>query len=367
MRKTTLLAALALILAGSWGCKGSSVWKGSRETVDGVEIVRNPKVPMYPQGALELQEELTIGKPEGAEEYMFAQLRWLDVDDRGAIFALDMRKALASVYSETGQYLHSFGRRGQGPGEFQAPFYISLAPSGEALVGEMSRLSFFDHGGTFLRSQDNTVAPLAFVKFLDDGNAVGTRMVIEEKNPRYGVVLCGPDLKPKAVLASSPMPDPSGKYDLFASVIRWDVLGGREIVSGSGKDGYRLSVFDSAGRLVRKIENDYDPVPVTDADVERQMKQHGFQSRDEITYPHDLPPISWIYADREGRIYVATWRRDPGSGIPLFNVFDAEGRYLCDCHMPGEPLVFRKGKLFAIVQDDEGYQYIKRYQMIWKR
>jgi hypothetical protein len=366
MRKAMILAALASILFGGWGCQGGSVWKGSRETVDGVEIVRNPKTPMYPEGALELREELTIGKAEGAEEYMFERLRWLDVDGQGAIFALDQKKPLVSVFSETGEYLRSFGRRGQGPGEFQTPFFVSLAPSGELMVGEMSRLSFFDHSGAFLRSKDNTVGPLAFVKFLDDGDAVGHRMVLEEKNPRYEVVLCGPDLKPRATLSSSPMPNPSGKYDLFANVARWDVVGGREIVCGSGQDGYRLSVFDAAGRLVRKIENDYDPVPVTDADVERQMKQHGFQSRDEITYPHDLPPIWWLYADREGRTYVATWRKDPGSGVSLFNIFDQEGRYLCDCHMPGEPLVIRNGKLYAIVRDDEGYQYIKRYRMIWK-
>jgi hypothetical protein len=365
MRKTTILAALALALAGAWGCKEGSIWKGSRETVDGVEIVRNPKVPMYPQGALELREELTIGKAEGAEEYMFAQLRWLDVDDQGAIFALDMRKTLVSVFSETGKYLRSFGRRGQGPGEFQTPFFISLAPSGQVLVGEMSRLSFFDHSGTFLMSRDNSVEPLAFVKFLDGGAAVGTRMILDEKNPRYEFVLCGSDLKSKAILSSSSMPNPSGKFSLFRSVIRGDVLGGHEIVLGSGEDGYRLSVFDATGRLVRKIENEYNPVPVTDLDIERQMKQHGFQSRDEITYPHDLPPILWVYADRDGRVYVSTWQRDPGSGVSLFNIFDPEGRYLCDCRIPGEPLVFRNGRLYTIVQDHDGYQYLKRYQMVW--
>jgi hypothetical protein len=366
MRKMVIWLAVVMILAVAWGCKGETAWKGSIEKTDGVQVVRNPKAPMYPQGALQLQEELTIGTAEGADEYMFVRLRGIAVDDQGAIFALDQRKPRVDVFSGDGSHLRSIGRRGQGPGEFQNPFFIALAPAGEIMVGGMDRLSFFDRTGIFLRSQENTVQPFAFVKFLENGDAVGTRMVMEEQNPRYEVVLCGRDIKPKIVLAFSPMPDPSGKFALFASVMRWDISGGQEIVCASGEDGYRLSVFDAGGRLTRTISKEYDPVPVSDLDIDRQMKRHGIESRNEVTIPRFLPPIWWVYADGEGRIYVSTWQRDPETGLSLFNIFDPEGRYLCDCRIPGEPIVFKNGKLYAIVQDDEGIQYIKRYRIKWK-
>jgi hypothetical protein len=366
MRKTLIWLTVAPILAVAWACKGEPAWKGSIETADGIQVVRNPKAPMYPQGAVELREELTIGTAEGAEEYMFFRLRGIAVDDQGEIFALDQRKPRVDVFSGDGRHVRSIGRRGQGPGEFQTPFYVALSPAGELLVGEMGRLSFFERSGGFLRNQDNSISRLAFIKYLENGDAVGTRMVMDEKNPRYEVAIFGRNLEQKAVLASSPMPDSSGKYALFASVIRWDISRGREIVCASGQDGYRLSIFDAAGRLIRTIDKSYDPVPVTDLDIERQMKQHGIQSRDEVTIPRFLPPIWWVYADEAGRIFVSTWQRDPDSGIALFNIFDPEGRYLCDYPIPGEPLVFKDGKLYAIVQDEEGIQYIKRYRMIWK-
>ncbi len=359
-----LAAALALVMV--WNCKGRSAWKGSIETVDGIQVVRNPKAPMYPDGALELREELTIGAAEGAEEYMFIRLRWLFADDQGSIFTLDQRKPQIDVFDRDGRHVRSIGRRGQGPGEFQTPFFIALSPAGEILVGEMGRLSFFDRSGRFLRSRDNSVRPLAFVKFLGNGDTVGTRMVLEEEKPRYEVVLCGPDLEQKRVLTSSAMPDPSAKYALFTSVVRWDVSAGREVVCASGEGDYVLRVFDEGGGLVRKVLRDYDPVPVSEADIDRQMKQHGFQSRDEVTAPRFLPPISWVYADEEGRTYVSTWQRDPDTGIALFNIFDREGRYLCDQRIPGEPLVFKGGKLYTIVEDNEGIQYVKRYRLIWK-
>jgi hypothetical protein len=298
---------------------------------------------------------------------MFIRLRGLFVDDQGAIFTLDQRKPRIDVFSSDGGHVRSIGRQGQGPGEFQTPFFIALSPAGEILVGEMGRLSFFDRGGTFLRSRDNSVRPLAFIKYLANGDAVGTRMVLEEEKPRYEVSLCGPDLEQKTALVSSPMPDPSGKFTLFTSVVRWDISRGREIICASGEGDYRLSVFDTEGRLIRTITKDYDPVPPSEFDIDRQKKQHGIQPAEEVAIPRYLPPISWVYADEDGRIYVSTWQRDQETGISLFNIFDPEGRYLCDYRIPGEPIVFKNGKLYAIVQDDEGIQYIKRYRMIWKR
>lgn len=364
-KKVTWLIAV-LVLCTAFSCRGKSVWKGTIETVDGVQVVRNPKTPMYPDGALELREELTIGTAEGAEEYMFIRLRGLFVDDQEAIYTLDQRKPWIDVYDRDGRHVRSIGRKGQGPGEFQTPFFIAHSPSEEILVGEMGRLSFFDRSGGFLRSKNNSVEPLAFVKYLANGDAVGTRMVMDDEKPRYEVILCGPDLQQKSVLTFSAMPDPSAKFALFTSVVRWDICAGQEIICASAEGDYLISVFDGSGRLVRKILKDYDPVPVSAGDIEYQMKKHGIQSRDEVTVPQFLPPTSWVYADEEGRIYISSWQRDPETEISLFNIFDPKGRYLCDYRFPGEPLVFKDGKLYAVVQDNEGIQYVKRFGMLWK-
>jgi hypothetical protein len=129
MNKKAGWIVIILFLAFLTSCKGATAWKGSIETVDGVQIVRNPKAPMYPEGALSLQEDLTIGTAEGAEEYMFIRLRWLFVDESGSIYTLDQRKPRIDVFDGDGR--HGAGG-GNGPGKVRGkmgqalPAYLRL-------------------------------------------------------------------------------------------------------------------------------------------------------------------------------------------------------------------------------------------------
>lgn len=67
-------------------------WQGTIEEVDGVTVVKNPKEPMYPEDVFNIGEELTIGKAVGPKEYVFSNLGYVTVDDRGYIYALDRKE-----------------------------------------------------------------------------------------------------------------------------------------------------------------------------------------------------------------------------------------------------------------------------------
>ena len=85
MKKTRLgLSILSSFLLLAVACRHQApTWRGTLEEVDGVTIVKNPKEPMYPEGALGMEEELSIGEAEGRDEYMFSELRKVAVDSRG--------------------------------------------------------------------------------------------------------------------------------------------------------------------------------------------------------------------------------------------------------------------------------------------
>ena len=118
-------------------------WKGTIEEVDGVTVVKNPIEPMYGEDVFSLEEELSIGEVEGREEYMFSQIGNLAVDDEENIYVLDRKEFHIKVFDKDGEYLRTFGRKGQGPGELNRPSSILITPQNEIMVEDSRVLHFF--------------------------------------------------------------------------------------------------------------------------------------------------------------------------------------------------------------------------------
>ena len=50
----------------------------------------------------------------------------------------------------------------------------------------------------------------------------------------------------------------------------------------------------------------------------------------------------------------------------IYDVFDAEGRFLAELELDFIPIVWNKDRIYTIEEDEEGYQYVKRYKVTWK-
>ena len=70
--------------------------------------------------------------------------------------------------------------------------------------------------------------------------------------------------------------------------------------------------------------------------------------------------------DDEGRIFVWTWERVIDGEGYYYDVFDSEGKYIVKIPLETRPLVLKKKKLYTLEEDDEGYQFVKRYKITWK-
>jgi len=73
-----------------------------------------------------------------------------------------------------------------------------------------------------------------------------------------------------------------------------------------------------------------------------------------------------FFLDDEGRVFVQTWEKAGDEGKYYFDVFDTEGRYIAKVPLRQDPILCKKGKLYIIEEDDEGYQVVKRYHVTWK-
>jgi len=89
-----------------------------------------------------------------------------------------------------------------------------------------------------------------------------------------------------------------------------------------------------------------------------------------VIAPDHCPAIFGLAVDETGRILTGTFESpDPQQDYYFFDVFDPEGRYIA--RFPVElsdfriPVVWKKGRLYAISKDLEGYPVIKRYRVTW--
>jgi hypothetical protein len=99
-----------------------------------------------------LKKELEIGAKEGNENYIFAAISDIEVNPGGDIFTLDSKLLKVSKFSKDGNFLLSFGKGGQGPGEFQSPSAIALDNDNRIYVLDLMRIMLFDEKGAFISS-----------------------------------------------------------------------------------------------------------------------------------------------------------------------------------------------------------------------
>lgn len=147
---SAFLIFLVIILAFSCS-KQKAEWRGTIEEVDGVTVVNNPESPKYsgkdaPQ--LVFDKDLTI--PLSGKMYS------IGVNQDGIMYALDIIAGEVEVYDINGRFLKKFGKKGQGPGEFTHPWYLSISAENEIFILDKSTRSIhvFDSEGIVLKHID---------------------------------------------------------------------------------------------------------------------------------------------------------------------------------------------------------------------
>lgn len=110
------------------------------------------KVPL-PQNAIELQ--LNFSFPSGdltdKDIYLYGA-RFVSNDSSGNLYLSDSRANRIFKFDSSGNFLLQFGRKGQGPGEFNyGPFNIMVTKN-SIIANETGRIQFFDWNGKYLKS-----------------------------------------------------------------------------------------------------------------------------------------------------------------------------------------------------------------------
>jgi len=347
-------------------------------TENEVTVVTNGKKPDPPKGAatkLILEEIYTAGGGDSLEE-SFAEIVALDVGKDGTAYVLDMKDNRVKVFDVRGKFLRAFGKKGQGPGELNQPVGLTITPENEILVEDVlnQRLALFTLDGKFLRhiSTAKTLG-LSGIEMDGRGLIVARSMGLGDAGKMsIDVKTYDKDLNPKIKLAaveySISLQSKINPYSAMNLLYALDSQG--RLYLGSQK-GYEIKVLSLEGRLLKTIGRDYDPVAITKEDKDGMLKQlsnvPGVNIKDMIQFPKVFPPYgNFVLAD-EDRLLVRTYEKGRAEKEYYWDVFDAEGRFVAKVPIAHEIRLWRDGKVYFIVENEDGYKVLKCFRARWEK
>jgi hypothetical protein len=346
------------------------------KAVDGVTVVSNGKKPNRAEGQpakITLKEELSVGG--GADpDTSFSQVSTFVVDDEGTLFALDFKDQKIKVFDRAGKYLRSIGKPGQGPGELGMASGIQLTADNTLVIEDATnrRLAQFKPTGEFIKNI-TTSGMLGLVGILcdDKGNVLGREMGLAEDNSKmfFEIKKFDADLKPLFILDKIefpvPIPGSGVKMNILDLISVYQFGPGGNIYYGRNAV-YEIKIYRPEGKHIRTIQKDYDPVKVTQKDIDEMLERipnvaGGANIKDMFSFPDYFPPFQNFLLDDQGLMYVRTYTKGKAKGEYVIDVFDPEGRFIAQFITKTDLRLFKAGKAYGIEETEEGYQTIKRY------
>ena len=320
------------------------------------------------------------------------------------------------IYDFSGSLLHSVGRAGAGPGEFQMMAGIWAGPGDSILVLDLlvRRLSVIDSAGVFQRTFSMGAAPGAgFVGFggrvelafpqgwLADGTVAGVTMSFGINQQREGVfrdsvsaVRYSGDGSPRDTIArypgvemeqvtmtfgpqtmSTPQPVPLGKSSVTTA------SGGRFYLARN--NSWEIEVRGLDGKIQRLIRRQVAPIPLTPELVAASRKELIEQMEaipmlkampaiksqmatriEQAKYPETLSFVSGLLIDPEGNIWVHEVQ-PPGTEAGTFAVLDSAGTLLGRVTMPARfrATTITGDAVYGVWRDDDDLPHVRVYPL----
>jgi hypothetical protein len=385
--KTVCMLLIALVFSS---CAPKSEMP-ERIVEDGVEVVLNRLEPYTLKGepaTFTIRKEFAIDTEddETAELGLTDIGVYFDVDSEGNIFLNSYQNAEGMIFQfdKEGQFVRSFGGKGQGPGELQGLNYLSLCITVDredniAVSDFGNKLAFFGREGELIAENRIDSETIRIVP-LSNGCFASFRRVMEpagdyiNQNP---LMLLDSRFEEIKVLERQMIPNPivgkrlKGTYYVFS----WSVSNGK-IFTGFQERGYEILVFDFEGNLVRKIRKEHKPVPVPEEHKKKFMEQFSAalfdDIRSKIYFPEEMPPFHGFFTDDGGRLFVMTYQAGENPGEYVYDIFNPEGvcvgRKSLNIGHDVESLYakMRDGRLYCLHEKESGYKELVVSKVIWE-
>jgi len=328
-------------------------------------LVRNKEQRI---ASIKLEKELTLGDNSETKEPLFQSIRSLRVDDKGNIYVLDVRAAKLTKFGNDGKVIYSVGRKGQGPGEFMIPSGIELTKDNSVLIFDLGnqRVIFLSAAtGELLEEKSTARWPRLFRVDVDtQGFFYGYMVVYEEEKTKRVIYKFSPDFELIKEIYKLDDQLPGKEIRVFSPNLLFRLLDNDGLLIANSQE-YTFYEYSTAGDLIRTIQNDYRPVPITEADKERELKarSEGAPAASErlFVFPDSYPPIEQMITDNKDNIFIRRYQTNK-AGNTYYEAFNKEGKPLGKFPLPFPVICIVDDRMYSLESDQAGFNQICRYK-----
>lgn len=361
------------------------------------KVSAQDQIVMSGPGAWEANETWRLGPNPVLElgsstvpEENFGDIRSVALLQDGSVLVADRMAGELKLFDETGTFLRTMGRPGEGPGEFKGLAGVQLLREDTIAVFDqpLRRWTAFSKSGKVLGSHTFSSQELP-----------GVSRAYRHGNGRFtvaGAVVVGPGSGPGYFDLSIPLfsVDIENDQSVFlrevpgrqlyrtkngalgqALVLRSGCLAiGDRIFVGDGR-AWQITVLDQEGTLVEVWERTGVDLSVSDSRLraaeERSLERFSGNQQalarwrrfySEIPRPSSLPAYSSLLLDSEGFLWVKGYSL-PGEPAASWSVFHPTGIYLGDVRVPDQfDLMTVTGQYaLGVWRDDLEVQHVRVY------
>lgn len=359
----------------------------SVEVIDGVECIHNTEIPLHPDKTVTFVEDLSIGGEGGDGNIILFEPRLSLVDDNENIYIRESQDQVIKVFGPDGKYIKTIGAKGSGPGEFQMVTYLTATKDGKLIVLDRRarRTSFFSSSGQFLKSFQWKTGYYNFILIKNSSYIISEIVYSEDRQFRYLFVkeidFDGKEIRSYGEFTpQEPKIIRKGNYLDYISL----PVSPHSLFTGDQDRGlfyhclnnkYIIEVYDTSGKLFRKIDRPYEPVPFTNKDAEEYRAIYKNSPNEVVKkavktmkMPKVKNIVSRMDIDDESNLWIRTneKKEEDDKVLTAFDVFDSDGFYYAKVWTEYISFIFKRGKMYRMDTDqDTGYMTIKRYKVTW--
>jgi hypothetical protein len=355
---------------------------------DGVEVVLNHLEPYKLKGEpanLIFEEEYTIDtEREEILKVGLVNIETFNVDSEGNVYFVNDPQSTGNIilkFDRDGNFVASFGRKGQGPGEIQSVLDCSIDSKDSIIVSDYENrkiLSFNNSGRLIKETRYGSNTHEAFP--LENGKYIEIRRMTDLSVETFPVklVLCDADFEELKELDVFIHPNPlKGNKRPYRVELFIGKVVKNKIYIGNEQRGYEILVYDLEGNLLRKIKKDYKPLLLPE-EFKKELEPIFLKPRTKQFFyiPKDMPPFNSFFIDNEEKLYVMTYEKSNNDGEYIHDIFNSDGVFVTRKSIKNYGKLFynllplrvvaKKNRLYCLQEKESGFKELVVYKMRWE-